>query len=229
MEQDKLNYFRRRLRLEREEALARLSRLEEAEQLGGLRDALQELSMYDNHPGDLGTETFERSKDLGLRDLARVRLGKIEEALEKIEKGAYGICEVCGEEIPDARLEAVPTAALCFRCQQEREENGRTKRRPVEEGVVMPPFGGFPEDRFSKENRERIMYDGEDGWQEVARYGTSSDVVHGESGIPPELAEEKRGSVEDVESLPYWRDRRDGTFYQDFRGRDDEERPGGPV
>jgi YteA family regulatory protein len=230
LQQDKLNYYRQRLNFERETALARLSGLEEGKQLGGLRDTLQELSMYDNHPADIGTETFERSKDLGLRDLARVQLGKIEEALEKIEKGTYGICEGCGKGIPESRLEAVPATTLCFDCQQRREELDKAKRRPAEEGVLMPPFGGFPEDRFLwDENREdRVMYDGEDAWQEVARYGNSSDVVHGEMGVPPAQAEEKRGVVQDVESVPYWRDQ-DGTFYQDFRGRDDEGRPAGPV
>ncbi len=230
MEQDKLNYYRRRLNFEREEILARLSQLEEAEHLGGLRDTLQELSMYDNHPGDIGTETFERSKDVGLRDLARVQLGKIEEALRKIEKRTYGICENCGHGIPAARLEVVPATTLCFRCRQKREELDKGKRKPVEEAVVMPPYGGFPEHRFLLDENieDRIMYDGEDAWQEVARYGTSSDVVHGELGNPPAQAEEKRGAVEDIDSIPYWRDR-EGAFYQDFRGRDDEERPGGPV
>lgn len=230
MDQDKLKFFRQRLYAEQEEVLNRLFHLE-AGQLGmGLRDSLVELSLYDNHPGDVGTETFERSKDIGLRDQARVQLGKIQEALAKMEKGTYGICEVCGREIPEARLQAVPATTLCFQCQKEREEREKFKCRPVEEEVIMLPFGGFPGDRLTdvRNVEDKLMYDGEDSWQEVARYGTSSDLVHGELGVPPPEAEEKRGAVEDIESLPYWRGR-DGMFYQDFRGRDDEERPGGPV
>ncbi|MEG3068544.1 MAG: hypothetical protein RQM95_10115 [Syntrophaceticus schinkii] len=68
MEQDKLAYFRWLLEGEKRSAQDSLSSLEEAEVLGGLRDSINELSMYDNHPADIGTETFERSKDIGLKD-----------------------------------------------------------------------------------------------------------------------------------------------------------------
>jgi len=61
--------------------------------LGGLRDSINELSMYDNHPADIGTETFERSKDIGLKDLAQRQIKEINDALGRITEGNYGICE----------------------------------------------------------------------------------------------------------------------------------------
>ncbi|NOY79044.1 MAG: TraR/DksA family transcriptional regulator [Calditrichaeota bacterium] len=52
-------------------------------------------------------------------------LEDIKDALIKIEKGTYGICERCGQEINQERLEAIPTARLCRECQQQEEKNMR--------------------------------------------------------------------------------------------------------
>jgi RNA polymerase-binding transcription factor DksA len=62
------------------------------------------------HPGDVGTDVFERERDMGqLEDIAR-ELHDIEDALKRLDDGTYGKCEVCGRPIPDERLEAYPTA-----------------------------------------------------------------------------------------------------------------------
>jgi len=55
----------------------------------------------------------------GLADLASRRLQAIEHALERARSGQLGICEVCGEEIPEARLRAMPGATACIRCATE--------------------------------------------------------------------------------------------------------------
>ncbi|MFG6149674.1 TraR/DksA C4-type zinc finger protein [Halobacillus sp. B23F22_1] len=69
-----------------------------------------ELSQYDNHPADSGTELYEREKDMALLDHAEQELEDIHAALQKIEQGTYGVCEVSGEKIPEERLKALPTA-----------------------------------------------------------------------------------------------------------------------
>lgn len=76
-----------------------------------------ELSHYDNHPGDTGTETFEKEKDVAIRDSYREILGRIDEAMGKIERGTYGECDRCGREIAKGRLDAVPYAIYCLECQ----------------------------------------------------------------------------------------------------------------
>lgn len=61
----------------------------------------------------------ERSEDEVLAALSksdRQEITQIDEALSRIERGTYGICAECGEKIPKARLEALPTAALCISC-----------------------------------------------------------------------------------------------------------------
>lgn len=226
MEQQRLLHYRRLLEAELDEIRARLAHLEDAEVIGSLKDSLQELSMYDNHPADIATETFERSKDIGLRDLSKVQITKIRKALKKIEDGSYGRCGHCGKEISEERLDAVPATILCYECQRVEHDRIKSSRRPVEEGVVMPPFGGFAENRL--DSQQAVEFDGEDAWQAVERYGTSSDVVHGELGVPHREMGEDRGIVEDVESVPYYRGE-DGVLYRDFQGKDDESGPVGPI
>jgi len=62
------------------------------------------------HPGDVGTDVEERSRDIGLLEQVERELADIEDALRRLEEGTYGRCEVCGRPIPDDRLEANPTA-----------------------------------------------------------------------------------------------------------------------
>lgn len=68
----------------------------------------------DNHMADTATETYERELDEGLEEDARDQLRQVEKALERIESGEYGRCEICGKEIPVERLEAVPWTTLCI-------------------------------------------------------------------------------------------------------------------
>lgn len=78
-----------------------------------------------NSHGDLvdqSTDLSERELRMGLAEHDRQVLADINEALEKIEIGQYGICSSCGVEIPTERLVAIPTATLCVPC-KERQEN----------------------------------------------------------------------------------------------------------
>lgn len=62
------------------------------------------------HPGDVGTETHDRSEDLGVLEQIEHDLADIADALRRLDDGSYGRCEICGQPIPDERLEAEPTA-----------------------------------------------------------------------------------------------------------------------
>jgi len=73
------------------------------------------------HLADLGTETFEQDRDLGLAERAGSEIGEIDRALERLEGGAYGICETCARPIPRERLQALPSASCCTACQTLRE------------------------------------------------------------------------------------------------------------
>jgi RNA polymerase-binding transcription factor DksA len=62
------------------------------------------------HPADVGTETEYRSQDLGMLEQVERDLAEVADALRRLDDGSYGRCEVCGQPIPDERLEAEPTA-----------------------------------------------------------------------------------------------------------------------
>jgi DnaK suppressor protein len=70
-------------------------------------------SSADNHLADTASATFERELDEGLEEDAERQLREVEAALDRLEDGTYGTCAVCGKEIPEGRLEAIPWATLC--------------------------------------------------------------------------------------------------------------------
>ncbi len=69
----------------------------------------------------------EREVSFATRDLLIERAHRLAEALERLEKGTYGLCEECGEPIAPARLQAMPEVITCVRCQDWLE---RTAERP---------------------------------------------------------------------------------------------------
>lgn len=87
----------------------------------GEKDALSELSSYDQHPADRGTETFEHERNVSMRDRVASELEEIEDALRRLDRGEYGTCEVCGRPIRDDRLEMRPAARFCLDHQAEAE------------------------------------------------------------------------------------------------------------
>lgn len=71
---------------------------------------------FDDESGEGGTTTVDRERDLALSNQALAAVEEIDAALEKIEHGRYGVCEGCGQLIPQPRLEALPYARLCIAC-----------------------------------------------------------------------------------------------------------------
>ena len=109
------------------------------------KQSVGEDSAYDQHPGDLGTETFERGKDLGLKDGLEISMARVRGALERIRKGTYGFCLSCRQPIPVERLRAVPEAELCVTC-KEKQEVPPPSTRPMEEQVMRQDFPGSGQD-----------------------------------------------------------------------------------
>ena len=71
---------------------------------------------------ELGTGNFDQELTLRVLGSEEDALEQIEAAIERIEDGSYGLCEVCGVKIPKSRLEAIPYAAQCVRCTSQQEE-----------------------------------------------------------------------------------------------------------
>ena len=114
-------------------ATARKRLEEERERLQGIADDLQrerdesvsdtggELSSFDQHPGDSGTETFEMEKNVSLLEQVEYELTEIDAAFQRLERGDYGKCQACGRPIGDARLEAMPATRFCVEDQAKAE------------------------------------------------------------------------------------------------------------
>lgn len=77
--------------------------------------------------GDQATAESDRSFLLRLRGREQKLLKKIENAIEKIESGTYGVCETCGEKISIKRLEARPVTTLCIECKTKQEEEEKLR------------------------------------------------------------------------------------------------------
>lgn len=128
-----------------------------------MQRASGELSMYDNHPADLGTELFERERDQALVKHASFELEKVDHALQAMQEGRYGFCEVCKQPIDYERLEAIPYTMLCI-------EHAQMKETLQEELPHEPPA-----DPFKTPYNNRIQ-DPQNSFEEVAQYGTSDTV-----------------------------------------------------
>ncbi|MCL6548909.1 MAG: TraR/DksA C4-type zinc finger protein [Alicyclobacillus sp.] len=169
------NWDEQRRWLEEEHRRVR-DRLEQTGQYGlddPMSDELGELSLYDNHPADIGSELFERQKDLALRDTDKLRLQNIERALNAIREGSYGVCERCRRPIPAERLEAYPLTTMCVECKRQDEQAHPDRERPVEETFLYPGYA-----RTDTDDTSSVVFDGEDAWQAVDRFNRRSGYIH---------------------------------------------------
>jgi RNA polymerase-binding protein DksA len=106
--------FRTELLKERERVQSAIENLRESHP-GTIDDETEEITgTSDNHLGDAATATLGREIDYTLGENSGQVLSEIMAALERIEKGTYGTCTVCGGEIGEQRLEAYPWASLCI-------------------------------------------------------------------------------------------------------------------
>jgi DnaK suppressor protein len=80
-------------------------------------------------PTDRASMETDRNFLLRIRDRERRLISKIDEALERIEDGSFGICDECGEDIETNRLKARPVATLCIHCKTLQEEEERLNKK----------------------------------------------------------------------------------------------------
>ena len=109
--------FRKALLMKRAQVAARIrDELGEkvTEDLGSVLDPASDL-------GDLSTLDLDRDIDYEILSMHTETLKDIDEALNRLDEGSYGICDECGGEIGEKRLEVVPFALYCLECQQENE------------------------------------------------------------------------------------------------------------
>jgi len=123
-----LHAIERNLQRMRQRLLENLLRMEQENIRVPPRVANGDQHGSDGELADLASEHFERENSLELYLYEQELLKAIDQALDRIQDGSYGICRVCSRSINPRRLLAVPNAKLCLNCQQEKERNGHGSR-----------------------------------------------------------------------------------------------------
>lgn len=198
MEKKKIEYFKIKLVNEKQRVLDLLEQMERNEAINSSSEISSELSFYDNHPADLGSEVFDMERGMALKQNEITILKKIEDSLEDINNGNYGTCSRCRENIEEERLEFMPYTEYCADCQKEVESFNSVKKnddRPVEEEVLGKPFG-YGYNDFDEENHE-VGFDAEDSYQSVDVFNKLPNIVE----FYADGDDDEQGYVEPIEKI----------------------------
>jgi DnaK suppressor protein len=95
---------------------------------------------------ELASEERDREINFILSDRERVKIKQIDDALERMAEGSYGVCESCGLEIAEERLTAMPFTRLCRDCQQDQEREAKSQRRSDDERNTYRKIGSTDAD-----------------------------------------------------------------------------------
>lgn len=119
MEKDKLEHFRKLLNGKLEELLS-----EAGKAVSGMSESID-----DNFPDptDRASHETDRNFLLRVKDRERRLISKVQEAIVRIDDGTFGVCDQCGEEISEKRLEARPVTTSCIECKKEEEEQEKAR------------------------------------------------------------------------------------------------------
>ncbi len=99
-------------------------------QMSGLaKESAEEMASYSLHMADSGTDNFDRDFALSLLSSDQDAMYEIEEALKRIERNTFGVCELTGKAIPKARLEAIPWTRFTVEAQAQLERDGALRQR----------------------------------------------------------------------------------------------------
>jgi DnaK suppressor protein len=125
MNKKDLAKFRKLIQAERERVIAKLDSIEQAinDRSAGQASASQG---YSNHMADIGSDAMEQEQTFLHASQGASYLGALDDALDRMEKGTYGICEECDGKIPAKRIEAFLAARLCIDCKSKLEKLQRS-------------------------------------------------------------------------------------------------------
>ena len=121
MDQELLDFFKKLLREKIAQTSNDVEAIENTARNDARETASEDRSTYSLHMADHGTDAMEREKSLLLAQRGGDYIDYLNEALQRIEDGTFGICRSCKGPIGRGRLEAVPTATQCISCKSKRE------------------------------------------------------------------------------------------------------------
>lgn len=121
MTKPELKFFENLLNEKKETLIQELGYLEDNTMRLSSKEGAGDLSSHAYHLADHATETQDREQAFHMASREGKYLFYIEEALDRVRNGTFGVCKKCGKLIPKARLEAVPTAKMCIDCKTKQE------------------------------------------------------------------------------------------------------------
>jgi len=161
-------YFKEKLIKEKEVALKILNNVSNKDtEFASGNIYYEELSNYDNHSADVGTEMFLKEQDEGFKNQIKSKIKNINESLFDLFKDNYGYCKSCNNLIEVERLEIIPYAKTCGKCLKEKEKNKQSKIYESINNEYLLSFSNIEYD---------LAYDREDAYQDVAQF----DIVPGD-------------------------------------------------
>jgi DnaK suppressor protein len=138
-----VNFLKARLLEKRRQLLAKLETSREQELLADSHASGDDML-------DQALNLEDREASFQIAEIESAQVEQIDDAIERMQEGTYGVCEMCAEAIPAARLKALPSATLCIECKSAEERLGG--------GYQMSPRGrfGFEEVRDSTFDPESV-------------------------------------------------------------------------
>ncbi len=118
---DKLKKYEEVLNQEKQNSQILIEKLSETYKKGS-KDSSGDLSGYSYHQADQGSDTQEQEKTAYLIDTEYNKIKLLNAALKRIYEKSYGICEICGCYIQEARLKIIPYARFCIECKTKEEK-----------------------------------------------------------------------------------------------------------
>lgn len=201
MDKNKLHYFNKRLYQERKKLLKALENMNNMEEYGSMDIYYSELSNYDNHPADIGTELFMMEQDNGFKNRMKDTLYEIDSSLEDIKNGSYGICKECSKKIDKERLDLIPYLKTCIDCAESITFTADTEM----DNRQFMPIDEEQGTSFSDTTEDMVEFDREDAYQKVAQYNYVPDDPSFHTGdflgIPDEQDNDGGDGVEPVENI----------------------------
>lgn len=159
------------------------------DQKESIKETSGELSMYDNHPGDMGTALYDREKNRALNEHAESDIRKIDAALTAIQEGTYGKCEVCQKDIPYERLQTVPYTTFCI-------EHAKMAEQSIAEDLALNEI----ENPF-KSTQDPLAIDYENSFEEVAEFGTSDSPSDFIDPAKPSYHDDEKGEPKMIDQM----------------------------
>lgn len=123
----KLRHFEELIKKELAESKSFIDKANQDQSIGA-KESSGDLSSYAFHQADQGSDTNLMEQTVMLMEQEREKIRLLSDALRRISDGTYGICEICGDKIPETRLEIIPYARYCMDCKSKEEDKKRRRK-----------------------------------------------------------------------------------------------------